>query len=252
MCRPRGLEIIELENFSHTFPPFVRFMNFEARHLSLDYIKAELRWYLHGDPRDLSIAKHARLWQSIADHSGKVNSNYGHYFFRRGQIQWVVNELVRDPDSRRATMVILQPEHMTLENKDVPCTYGMNFRIRNGKLNASVHMRSQDVMWGMGNDVPFFSVVQELVSLLLEVQMGQLHLAVDSLHVYAKHYDMINRIVHGESPFTTIEVPRIKTRMEAHYLIMDNPQEGYPFTQWLYGLTAEQWAGRRERFGDQR
>jgi len=210
-------------------------MNFEARKLSLKYIKAELRWYLHGDPHDLSIARYARLWETLVDHSGKVNSNYGHYVFRRAQFQWVINELTRDRDSRRASMVILQPYHMTPDNKDVPCTYGLNFRIREGKLNCSVHMRSQDAIWGLGNDLPFFSVVQELVAVMLLVPMGDLHLAVDSFHVYEKHFDMLEQIVNHNSKWTTIECPRIYSIREATRLICDNPNLEFDFTKWLYG-----------------
>ena len=233
--RPRGLLIKELENFSYTFPPYCRWMNFEARKLSLKYIKAELRWYLHGDPTDLSIARYAKLWETIADHSGKVNSNYGHYIFRRAQFEWIISELRSDPDSRRASMVILQPEHLVPNNKDVPCTYGMNLRIREGKLNCSVHMRSQDAIWGLGNDLPFFSVVQELAATLLLVPMGNLHLAVDSFHVYEKHFDMINQIVSHGSRWSPVECPRIHSILEANRLICENPDMKYLFTQWLYG-----------------
>ena len=49
-CAPRGLKILEVENFSYSLAPYVRFPNFEARHLNLEYVREEFQWYLGGDP----------------------------------------------------------------------------------------------------------------------------------------------------------------------------------------------------------
>ena len=165
---PRGLEVIEIENYTYELPPYARFCNFAARKLNLDYIKREFLWYLKGDKFDLSILKYAKMWEGLVNADGSINSNYGQYIFHRGSDErslftYVLEELARDKDSRRASAVILRREHLLSETRDYPCTYSLNFRIRDDKLNMSVHMRSQDAVFGMGNDAPCFSFIHELV-----------------------------------------------------------------------------------------
>lgn len=235
-CSPRGQPIKELVNFNWTFPAYVRWINFDDRKLSLTYIKAELQWYLKGDPYDLSIANHAKLWGKLADADGKLNSNYGHLLFRQGGIAWAIEQLKADRDSRRACVMILRSDQLKLDALDVPCTYALNFLIRKNKLLASIHMRSQDAVWGLGNDLPFFSIVQELVATMLGIQMGPLHLSVDSFHTYERHWDMVGKIadhVTG-SPWCPIECPRLTNEHEARCLLTNTPDMSYPLTRWIY------------------
>lgn len=232
---PRGMRTIEIENFSYTLPPYVKFANFPSRKLNIDYIKAEFRWYLKGDPTDLSIADKASIWKdSITD--GRLNSNYGFYLFKQGQLDYVVNTLTRDPESRRAMAIILGAHHLYPENRDVPCTSTLGFRIRDGALNLTVHMRSQDAIFGLGNDVPFFSLVQELTLNLLpkKYSMGNLTVFVDSLHVYERHFDMLKTIVLNKESTTPLDWPRIKRKEAKELLSGICPAFSETFSQWLW------------------
>lgn len=229
---PRGLPIREVENFHVNLPPRCRWMTFEARRFKLDYLKAELRWYLKGDPADLSIAQHAGLWSTITNPDGTVNSNYGAYLFREGQFWWVIDELRRDPDSRRASVVILRPEFLREGVKDVPCTYGLNLRVREGRVNMSVHMRSQDMIWGAGNDIPTFSIVQEMAGACLGLPVGTYHHCVDSAHIYERHWRMAEEII-ALSPWRPVEVPVIRNEEEVRDLIAGR-QTDAEFNRWLH------------------
>jgi thymidylate synthase len=274
---PRGLKCLEWEAASVSFPPGVRFMNFTARKFNLDYVKLEFLWYLRGDRYDLSIAENAKIWKSCIDERQQLNSNYGYYLFRRlpterenpgayhqshldndnfdrtgaGDLAWVVSELSKDRDSRRASAVILAAEHMRAGVVDFPCTYALNFRIRqyspNEKpvLNMSVHMRSQDVIYGLGNDAPCFSFIHEIVLNLLretypDLELGVYNHCVDSLHVYEKHFPMLEQILMAEiDEFEHIVAPPISGPAEARFLLRMPQDPGvivqpqYKFTQWL-------------------
>lgn len=189
---PRGQETIELENFSYTLAPRVRYNAFEARKFSTSYLKKEMRWYINADMSDLSILDHAGAWKPMVK-DGKIQSCYGHYWFKRQTgVHNVVTLLKADPFSRRAVIPMLGTEaaHGELDAADVPCTTSIEFRIREGRLNARAVMRSQDAVWGMGNDVPTFSFLQEVIATLLGVEMGTLTVSVGSFHVYARHFDM--------------------------------------------------------------
>lgn len=235
---PRGQKTLELQNETCHFFPYERFANFPSRKLSLNYIRKELCWYLKGDPKDLSIAVRAKLWYDMVT-NGALNSNYGKYIFVDKQIDYVVECLSRDKDSRRALINIMGKEHLFLENKDVPCTVSLGFTIRNLELRCCVHMRSTDAIYGMSNDIPFFSFIHECVYVYLQakelwpLKMGSLTLFSESLHVYQKHWDMLKALVKEKNE--NVICPLLSGPQEIDKLrSLDfslNPH--MPFTTWL-------------------
>jgi thymidylate synthase len=173
--------------------------------------------------------------------NGEIPSNYGQYIFDSiNQFEYVVNTLKNDKDSRRASIGIMNHFHTLSGDYDLPCTYAINFRIRNDELNMTVHMRSQDAILGLGNDAPTFSFIHEMVynSLLdtyPDLHYGNYDHFVDSLHIYEKHFPMLIEIVRGRK-FTPITIPWINGKDEVDFLIKSDfsviPPE-FKFTQWL-------------------
>ncbi len=205
---PRGMLTKELENYHVEFWPEHQFINFQARKLNVGYIKTEFKWYLNGNKRDLSICDHAKIWQGCVK-DGEIQSNYGWYLFEQQGLHSIVYELQEDPDSRRAIVNIFnQRDHLVQGAKDVPCTCTIGFRIRDGKLNMTVHMRSQDAVYGVGNELPFFNLGWELVAICLDVPRGVYHHFVESFHVYERHFKMVEEIIAGD-PFVEIHRPAL-------------------------------------------
>lgn len=246
--KPRGLIVIEIENYNYELGPYQRFCNFKSRKLNLDYIKQEFLWYLKGDPKDLSILQHAKIWSNLVNEDGTINSNYGQYIFGEdNQFDLVIKTLKEDKDSRRAMMVILNSKHLHSKTKDVPCTISIGFRIRNNKLNMTVRMRSQDAIFGMGNDAPTFSFIHEMVYISLkefypDLKLGNYYHSADSFHVYDRHFEMLNNIVRGDE-FIQIDCPKISGPDEVRFMrkyrldiSSDVPKE-FKFVRWL--LTKE-------------
>jgi thymidylate synthase len=238
-----GLEVLELEDHTYRLPPYIRFTSFTPRKFNLNYVKKEFLWYLKGDRYDLSIREHAKMWANLVDDDGGINSNYGQYVFAdQAGIKFVVDELKADKDSRRAVVMILANNHLKVGARDVPCTYSLSFRIRNNKLRMSVRMRSQDAIFGMTNDAPCFSFIQECVFHLVkehypELTMGIYTHTADSFHVYDRHYDMLDAIINSTpEEFEYVDCPRIKDADEVRLLmggVFDNVPEDYAFTKWL-------------------
>lgn len=249
---PRGQEVIEIENYFYTLPARVRFCNFEARKLNQNYIKREFLWYLRGDKKDLEILNYAKMWTDLVNDDGSINSNYGQYIFfndpgKISQFYYVINTLLNDKDSRRASIMILNKDHLLSQTKDYPCTYSLNFRIRDDKLNMSVHMRSQDAVFGMGNDAPCFSFIHEMVFAALrgpiypDLQMGEYHHTTDSFHVYKRHFEVMEKIAYGDN-YLEIDCPEISSASEVSFLeklCRDQSQPieaNYKFSRWLTTL----------------
>lgn len=223
ICEPRGLKIKEIENYTFTIPPYVRFTNFASRKFKLDYVKREFLWYLNGDPKDHSIYAHASIWKDITNADGSIYSNYGQYIFgEQNQFDDVVKTLTDDKDSRRASISILNVEHLKSVTKDVPCTYAINFRIRNNFLNMSVRMRSMDAIFGFSNDIPCFSFIHEMMFLTLkeiypDLQYGNYHHCADSFHVYERHFEMLDKL-SAHDAYSLILCPQIHSKKEVDYL----------------------------------
>lgn len=226
MVSPRGQRILEVEDYrldlDMTDSPCT---SFEDRKMSLNYAKAEARWYLRGDKADRSIEKYAQMWPKIVQPDGTYFSNYGQYIFGERQYDWVVEELCRDMDSRRASIVLLKKDHLFKDNRDVVCTYGINFRIRDQRLNMSVSMRSNDAIFGTTNDVFCFSIVYRMVFAALkftnypQIEPGRYVHRVDSLHVYERHWDMVKKILHNHlHAYTKIDVPYPSNVHDLNYL----------------------------------
>lgn len=240
VCRPRGLKIIEIENFGYTLSPYNRFCNFKSRKLNLDYIKNEFKWYLKGDKYDTSICEHASMWRSLINEDGSIASNYGQYIFANNAFYRVARELLKDHDSRRACINILSFLHFNELAKELPCTYYINFRIRENKLNMTVGMRSQDAAFGMGNDAPAFSFIHEMMFMYLKEFIPKLEYGIyyhhaDSFHIYEKHFEMLDKIVGGDE-YKEIECPKISCKDEVDFLIkhdFSNIPERFEFAKWL-------------------
>lgn len=235
---PRGERTLELQNFTYTVAPYVRFNAFVGRNLNLSYIKREMAWYINADPTDLSIAEHAAQWGKIVL-NGKLNSNYGSYWFGPHGALWVASVLEKDSFSRRAVIPMYGTDidHLDLEAKDVPCTIAIEFRIRDAALHCRAIMRSQDILWGMGNDLPTFSFLHEIVAALLGVPLGNLTVSVGSFHVYESRIKMFNAIIANNAYDNSCvwHPPRIQQK-EALALCKHVVDPQFAFSEWLLSL----------------
>jgi thymidylate synthase len=238
---PRGLKILEIENYNYCLPPYTRFIAFEARKLNVDYIKKEFLWYLAGNKFDTTITNHAKMWKGLVNKDGSINSNYGSYIWGEiKQFDNVVKILTDDKDSRRASIVILNQSHLLSDTHDVPCTYSINFRIRENKLNMTVRMRSQDAIYGMGNDVPCFSFIHEMMYHMLhevyhDLGYGLYYHSCDSFHIYEKHFKMLKSIVN-QGEWEPVTCPKMLNADEVRFirgLDFSRVPSEYLFTQWL-------------------
>lgn len=208
---PRGQLVYERRRVAAVFDYDEWFIESEGLPLKWDYIKTELKWYLKGDRDDSSICEHASIWKDIIDEHGRLNSNYGYYY--NESICRIVRQLVSDPYSRQAVISINRPEHMYPGNKDVPCTMYLCFQLRDRSLDMHVHMRSQDAVFGLRNDLPAFQMFKTRTAFLLGAVPGRVWLAVDNMHVYERHIKKVQAAVKyqafyfDDTPFNSLNYP---------------------------------------------
>lgn len=168
------------------------------RGISDTYLFGELLWYFTGRNDAKFIGTFSKMWERLSDDGVTSNSAYGYLMmYQHGfnQIEKVIELLKVDPDSRRAVINLNVPNEKVIETKDEPCTIALQFMIRNGKLNCTTMMRSNDIWFGLPYDVAFFTELQKYIADRLEVGYGVYTHFVTSLHMYERDEEKIAQIV---------------------------------------------------------
>jgi len=164
-----------------------------------DYVLRELSWYYSQSLNVNDIAGGPpTIWKLVADKDGFINSNYGWCIFSEknfNQYEKVLNELKTSPTSRRAIMIYTRPtmwyDYNVNGRSDFMCTNAVQYMIRNNKLQTIVQMRSNDVLFGYKNDYAWQRNIHEKLADDLNVDPGDIHWNVGSLHVYEKHFHLV-------------------------------------------------------------
>ena len=155
---------------------------------------ARFVWMMAGSDRLESIRHYSKGVERFTDDGFVVpGSSYGSRLFyaRPGldQIKNVVATLKNDPTSRRAMATVFQPEDTGRKSRDIPCTYGLSFMIRNGELHATTIMRSNNAWTLLPYNIFEFSLLAEVVAGRVGVPLGSYTHSCISLHLYETDFD---------------------------------------------------------------
>ena len=162
----------------------------KIRNMPMRYAIGEMLWYMSGNNKLKEIQKYGLGWDRMSDDGVHVNSNYGwciKYKFGFDQWEWCKEELIKNPNSRRAVIHIKEP--FDKDSKDVNCTVCLQFFIREGKLHLTTYMRSNDLWMGFVYDVFQFTNMLVLMSMELELEVGTYTHIAGSLHLYKRDYE---------------------------------------------------------------
>lgn len=204
---PRGSKVREITNVAIQINnPYSNLYKNEIRSSQKKYIAAECVWYFSGTNTTDFIDDYAKMWKTIANPGGTVNSAYGYQILNDKndnlitEWEWAVKSLVEDKDSRQAIMHINKPVHNRPGIKDYPCTLTIGFMIREDKLNMTVHMRSNDAILGLPTDFAEFSIMQQQMLRHLRhtyplLELGSYIHFVDSMHIYERHFDLADKML---------------------------------------------------------
>ena len=203
LCREIYFERLDID-------PHYPIIDYEARKFPYHYLAGELSWYLLMDRKTDYIKNFSKFWDNLKNDEGDVNSNYGYLLFPE-QLNFARKELIKDKYSRRAIAFISRPEYQSLETKDFICSMYLNFFIREDTLNMSLKIRSNDIIYGLTYDAPFFSFVLQHMYLWLkeiypELKLGTYIHQADNIHYYERHFEMVDKILRK----TPSEGPRFE------------------------------------------
>lgn len=221
-----------------------------TRRVSNKFLGAEAFWMLTGDDRVETIAPYNSNISKFSDDGKTFFGAYGPKI--ASQIDFVVNKLLEDPDTRQAGLNLWRENPP--KTKDVPCTISMFFNLRDGRLNMHVFMRSSDVWLGVPYDVFNFSMVALQVLCRLNaayarqpaphqgeelgwpknVVPGALYLTAASRHLYLANQAKALEVLHSDAwrP-NTGQVPTVMWNDEEVLLrTLDELRNGNVAARW--------------------
>lgn len=206
---PRGQETSEILAAGFTLAdPRRRCVTNQERRWSLPLAIGEFAWHASGSD-DLSfIASYAPRWRDFSEDGRTISGScYGRRVFGApdgSSSQWDLLRAIlrRDPSSRRAVLNFQQDpaEALRPDSPDTACATVLQFLVRDGRVHAIAYMRSNDVVWGLPYDVFLFTMLQEMLACDLGLDLGSYSHVAGSLHVYARHRHLVERVLASADP----------------------------------------------------
>jgi thymidylate synthase len=152
-----------------------------------------------GDPRSLEQYRQEMLDGILDFEVQRGNWEYTYHQRMEGQLPWIVDELKRNPDSRRAVVFVRSEEDM--HTGSPACLQHLQFMLRDGKLHCKVLFRSNDATKAAFMNAFALILLQKRLADTLGVEVGTYTHRANSFHVYERDYAMfdgyIRRIESG-------------------------------------------------------
>jgi thymidylate synthase len=157
----------------------------------------ELLWFLRGDTNVRWLQERGvTIWDEWADADGELGPVYGHQWrsWPKGdgttidQIARVVDDIRRNPDSRRLMVTAWNPadiDRMALP----PCHCLFQFYVANGTLSCQLYQRSADIFLGVPFNIASYALLTLMVAQVTGLQAGEFVHTLGDAHLYLNHLD---------------------------------------------------------------
>ncbi len=168
-----------------------------TKKLHLRSIVHELLWFLKGDTNTAYLKDNkVSIWDEWADENGELGPVYGKQWRRWAgtdgseidQVQWVVDEIRRNPDSRRLIVSawnVADLPQMAL----MPCHALFQFYVADGKLSCQLYQRSADIFLGVPFNIASYALLTHMVAQASGLRVGDFVHTLGDAHLYSNHFD---------------------------------------------------------------
>ncbi len=170
-----------------------------TKKLHLRSIIHELLWFLRGDTNIGYLHENrVSIWDEWADENGDLGRIYGAQWcdWRTpdgrsiNQIDWVVDEIRSNPDSRRLVVSAWNPgelDQMAL----APCHALFQFQVADGRLNCQLYQRSADLFLGVPFNIASYALLTLMVAQVTGYEPGEFIHTFGDLHIYNNHLQQV-------------------------------------------------------------
>lgn len=166
-----------------------------TKKLHVKSIIHELLWFIRGETNVRPLQQvGVHIWDEWADEDGNLGPVYGAQWrsWRTAdgrtvdQLAWVLEEIKRNPDSRRLIVSawnVGELEKMALP----PCHVLFQFYVAEGRLSCQLYQRSVDVFLGLPFNIASYALLTMMVAQVSGLTPGEfIHTSGDA-HLYLNH-----------------------------------------------------------------
>jgi thymidylate synthase len=206
-----------------------------TKKLHLRSIVHELLWFLKGETnvaylRDNKVS----IWDEWADPDGELGPVYGKQWRRWStadgrevdQIRWVLDEIKRNPDSRRLIVSawnVADLPDMAL----MPCHTMFQFYVADGRLSCQLYQRSGDIFLGVPFNIASYALLTHMVAQATGLGVGDFVHTLGDAHLYSNHVDQAReQLARTPRPLPTLRLDPSVTDLFA-FRYEDIAIEGY-------------------------
>lgn len=189
-----------------------------TKKIHLKSVIHELLWFLKGDTNIKYLNDNGvRIWDEWADEDGDLGPVYGHQWRSWptselidssgenatidssiydvqlktiDQIQWVIDEIKSNPDSRRLVVSAWNPADLD-KMKLAPCHCLFQFYVQNGKLSCQLYQRSADTFLGVPFNIASYALLTMMVANICGLEYGEFIHSFGDFHIYKNHMEQV-------------------------------------------------------------
>jgi thymidylate synthase len=182
----------------------------------------ELIWFLRGETSTRYLNENGvTIWNEWADANGELGPVYGRQWRSWAcpdgrvvdQIAWVVDEIRRNPDSRRLIVSawnVADLPRMALQ----PCHALFQFYVADGRLSCQLYQRSGDIFLGVPFNIASYALLTHMVAQVTNLAPGDFVHTLGDAHLYSNHFEQAREQLSREPR----PLPRLTLNPDVHAL----------------------------------
>lgn len=194
-----------------------------TKKVHLKSIIHELLWFIQGDTNIKYLVDHdVRIWNEwpyrtftqskdyqeetmeeyvekikndpeFAEKYGDLGPVYGaqwRKFNGVDQLQYILDEIKNNPDSRRMILSAWNPAE--IKNMALPpCHTLIQFYVRDSKLSLQLYQRSADIFLGVPFNIASYALLLMMVAQVSNLEVGEFVHTLGDAHIYSNHFEQI-------------------------------------------------------------
>ena len=194
-----------------------------TKKVHLKSIIHELLWFINGDTNIKYLVDHdVKIWNAWPYETFKKSKAYQHetmeayiekiktdleFAKKHGdlgpvygaqwrnfngvdQLQYILDEIKNNPDSRRMILSAWNPAE--IKNMALPpCHTLIQFYVRDGKLSLQLYQRSADIFLGVPFNIASYALLLMMVAQVTGLKTGEFVHTLGDAHIYSNHIEQI-------------------------------------------------------------
>jgi thymidylate synthase len=175
----------------------------------------ELLWFLQGNTNVQYLQEHGvHIWDAWADEQGDLGPIYGKQWRSFSgangktvdQLQWVIDEIKRNPASRRLIISAWNPPELA-DMALPPCHCLFQFYVAQGKLSCQLYQRSADIFLGLPFNIASYALLTHMVAHVTGLEPGEFIHTLGDAHLYVNHIEQVQeQLTRTPYPLPTLRL----------------------------------------------